>query len=164
MAECLAAAAAAPSDYCFPSRLWELRVLEWAVAAAPQDARCRGGRGGRLRGWSACPLLSSPTLMRSNAALPPYPCTPPIALPPINNSARFYLGCLLYDRRRYGEAVALWEAAVGLDPAGLPSAWRCLGIARFNISGVRGRAGNRLGCVGWGGADSRDGNRSPPTR
>ena len=64
-------------------------------------------------------------------------------LPP--GSARFYLGCLLYDRRRYEEAVAHWEAAVAADPAGLPSAWRCLGIARFNIRSV-----SRLGWAGRG--------------
>ncbi|KAL4858553.1 hypothetical protein ACK3TF_001510 [Chlorella vulgaris] len=48
--------------------------------------------------------------------------------------ARYYLGCLLYDKRRYSEAVALWEEAVRLQPEGLPSAWRNLGIAYYNVS------------------------------
>ncbi|KAI7845803.1 hypothetical protein COHA_000715 [Chlorella ohadii] len=52
---------------------------------------------------------------------------------PEDARARFYLGCWLYDRRRYADAIALWRRAVELDPEGLPSAWRCLGIAVFNI-------------------------------
>ncbi|PRW32971.1 TPR repeat-containing isoform B [Chlorella sorokiniana] len=52
---------------------------------------------------------------------------------PDDARARFYLGCWLYDRRRYAEAIALWRGAVELDGDGLPSAWRCLGIAAFNI-------------------------------
>lgn len=38
--EALAAGAAAPGDYVFPSRLLELRLLEWVAEQAPQDARC----------------------------------------------------------------------------------------------------------------------------
>lgn len=85
-ARCLAAAAAAPPEYCFPSRLQELRILQHAADAAPGDAR-----------------------------------------------ARYYLGCQLYSLQRYDEAITLWEQAVELEPAGLPSAWRNLGIAYHNI-------------------------------
>lgn len=46
--------------------------------------------------------------------------------------ALFYLGLLLYDRRRHREAVARWERAAALEP-GNAVAWRCLGIACFNI-------------------------------
>jgi tetratricopeptide (TPR) repeat protein len=45
--------------------------------------------------------------------------------------APYYLGNLLYDRRRYSEAIMLWEQAVALDPT-FPTAWRNLGIGYFN--------------------------------
>lgn len=52
------------------------------------------------------------------------------------HSAACYLGNLLYDRRRYTEAIALWEAATELLPDyAVP--WRNLGIARFNAQNVR---------------------------
>jgi tetratricopeptide (TPR) repeat protein len=46
--------------------------------------------------------------------------------------APYYLGNLLYDRRRYEEAIDLWQRATQLDP-NLPTAWRNLGIAYFNV-------------------------------
>jgi tetratricopeptide (TPR) repeat protein len=51
---------------------------------------------------------------------------------PRDARARYYLGNLLYDKRRHEEAVASWEAAIQLDP-GLPTAWRNLGIAYYNV-------------------------------
>ena len=50
---------------------------------------------------------------------------------PEDARARFYLGNLLYDRRRHREAIALWEDAVRLD-AGLATAWRNLGLGYYN--------------------------------
>ncbi len=50
---------------------------------------------------------------------------------PEDARALYYLGNLLYDRRRYDEAIARWERAVELD-AELPTAWRNLGFAYFN--------------------------------
>ena len=46
--------------------------------------------------------------------------------------ARYYLGNLLYDRRRYREAIALWREAARLEP-GFPTVHRNLGIAEFNV-------------------------------
>jgi tetratricopeptide (TPR) repeat protein len=46
--------------------------------------------------------------------------------------APYHLGNLLYDRRRYEEAIAAWERAAALDPS-FPVTWRNLGIAYFNI-------------------------------
>ena len=83
----LAAAAQASPDYCFPARLEEIAILEFALAANPRDAR-----------------------------------------------APFYLGNLLYDRRRHREAIAHWERAVRLEPANAV-AWRNLGIGYYNILG-----------------------------
>lgn len=51
---------------------------------------------------------------------------------PQDARARFELGNLLYDRRRYEEAVAAWERAAELDPD-FPITWRNLGIAYFNV-------------------------------
>jgi tetratricopeptide (TPR) repeat protein len=79
-----AQAALAKPDYCFPSRLEEMIILEAAIAANPTDAR-----------------------------------------------APYYLGNLLYDRKRHREAIECWERASGLDPA-FPTVWRNLGIGYFN--------------------------------
>ena len=79
-------AAAESPDYCFPSRLEEIAILEAAMRANPKDAR-----------------------------------------------APFYLGNLLYDRRRHAEAVRLWEKAATLDPH-FSVVWRNLGIGYFNVS------------------------------
>ncbi|HEY1648799.1 MAG TPA: DUF5107 domain-containing protein [Terracidiphilus sp.] len=51
---------------------------------------------------------------------------------PQDARARYYLGNLIYDRRRHEEAVACWEAATRLDPE-FPTAWRNLGIAYYNV-------------------------------
>jgi len=78
-------AAAADSDYVFPSRLEEMLLLEEAIRENPGDAR-----------------------------------------------APYYLGNLLYDRRRHTDAIAHWERAEKLDP-GFPTTWRNLGFAYFNV-------------------------------
>jgi tetratricopeptide (TPR) repeat protein len=79
-------AAAESPDYCFPSRLEEITILEAAMRANPKDAR-----------------------------------------------APFYLGNLLYDRRRHAEAIRLWEKAATLDPH-FSVVWRNLSIGYFNVS------------------------------
>ncbi len=82
--ESLAAAAKASPDYCFPSRLEEMLLLQFAIGATPGNAR-----------------------------------------------APYYLGNLLYDKRRHREAITLWEQAAALDPA-FSVVWRNLGIGYFN--------------------------------
>ncbi len=62
-----------------------------------------------------------------------------IAAKPDDARAPYYLGNLLYDRRRHREAIAQWERAVNLEP-GNGVAWRNLGIASFNILGDHERA------------------------
>lgn len=78
-------AAAVPPDYCFPSRLEEIGILEAAMKVHPADAR-----------------------------------------------APYYLGNLLYDRRRHAEAIRFWERAARLNPR-FSVVWRNLGIGYFNI-------------------------------
>ena len=51
---------------------------------------------------------------------------------PDDPRARFYLGNLLYDRRRYEEALVQWERATAIDPH-FPTAWRNLGFGYYNI-------------------------------
>ncbi len=51
---------------------------------------------------------------------------------PHDSRAPYYLGNLLYDRRRYPEAIEMWKRAVELD-AKFPTAWRNLGFACFNV-------------------------------
>ena len=46
--------------------------------------------------------------------------------------APYYLGNLLYDRRRYDDAIASWERARRLDPS-FPTVHRNLGIAEANV-------------------------------
>lgn len=75
-------AAAVCPDYCFPSRLEDIAVLQ---SAPDGDAR-----------------------------------------------AAYYLGNLLYDRRRYAEAIEQWRKAVRLEPSNAV-ALRNLGIAAFNV-------------------------------
>jgi tetratricopeptide (TPR) repeat protein len=74
----------APLDYCFPSRLEELVILQQTAARHPE-----------------------------------------------NGIASYLLGNLLYDRRRYEEAIAAWEVAALRMPS-FATVWRNLGIAYFN--------------------------------
>jgi tetratricopeptide (TPR) repeat protein len=55
-----------------------------------------------------------------------------IAVNPQDAHGRFYLGNLLYDRRRHDEAIVSWERAAALDPE-FPTTWRNLGFAYYNI-------------------------------
>ena len=55
-----------------------------------------------------------------------------IRLNPEDSRAPYYLGNLLYDRRRYREAIAHWEKAAQLNPH-FSVVWRNLGIAYTNV-------------------------------
>ncbi|MBR2257981.1 MAG: DUF5107 domain-containing protein [Blautia sp.] len=50
---------------------------------------------------------------------------------PADSKAPYYLGCLFYDRRRFDEAIALWEKSAALNPD-YPTVWRNLALAYFN--------------------------------
>ena len=58
---------------------------------------------------------------------------------PDDARAPYYLGNLLYDRRRHAEAIKLWERSAKLDP-NFSIVWRNLGIGGFNILGEPARA------------------------
>jgi len=51
---------------------------------------------------------------------------------PNDPHAPYYLGNQLYDRRRYSEAITMWERAVTLAPS-FATPWRNLGIGYFNV-------------------------------
>jgi tetratricopeptide (TPR) repeat protein len=53
---------------------------------------------------------------------------------PSDPRAPYYLGNLLYDRRRHEEAIHKWERAAELDPD-FPTTWRNLGFAYYNVRG-----------------------------
>jgi tetratricopeptide (TPR) repeat protein len=63
---------------------------------------------------------------------------------PEDARAPYYLGNLLYDRRRHQDAIQLWERAVELDPD-YPTAWRNLGFAYYNVHGDESKARNAFG-------------------
>jgi tetratricopeptide (TPR) repeat protein len=58
---------------------------------------------------------------------------------PADGRAAYYLGNLLYDRRRHREAISLWERAARLHPE-FPTVWRNLGISYFNVFGDAGKS------------------------
>jgi len=53
---------------------------------------------------------------------------------PNDARAPYYLGNLMYDRRRHEDAIELWERAAKLDPR-FPTTWRNLGFAYYNVRG-----------------------------
>ena len=55
---------------------------------------------------------------------------------PGDSKAPYYLGCLLYDRRRFDEAMICWERSAALD-ASFPTVWRNLALVYFNKRGEK---------------------------
>ncbi|MES2394084.1 MAG: DUF5107 domain-containing protein [Acidobacteriota bacterium] len=49
-----------------------------------------------------------------------------------DDRAFYYLGNILYDRRRHQEAISCWERSSELDPK-FPTTWRNLGFGYFNV-------------------------------
>ncbi len=88
----------------------------------------------RARARAADPRWSFPARLEEIAVL-----EAAIAADATDPRAPYYLGNLLYDRRRYAEAVVRWERAAVLDPS-LATVHRNLGIAYLNHAGRRGRA------------------------
>lgn len=64
-----------------------------------------------------------------------------IVASPADARAPYYLGNLLYDRRRHQEAIELWERCAQLD-SGFPTVWRNLAFAYFNVCGDEAKARN----------------------
>lgn len=124
------------------------RAVEAAPATSDADPRDLGTTPlihyylGWLHTKLDCPKDALATFQRAAAAPPDY-CFPArleeIAIletamraNPKDPRAPYYLGNLLYDRRRHEEAIRLWERAARLDPT-FSVVWRNLGIGYFNI-------------------------------
>jgi tetratricopeptide (TPR) repeat protein len=74
---------------------------------------------------------------------------------PRDARAAYYLGNLFYDRRRYDEAIALWEKSARVAPD-FPITWRNLGIAYFNVQNAPAKARRAYGrAVNANPADAR---------
>jgi tetratricopeptide (TPR) repeat protein len=56
-----------------------------------------------------------------------------IRLNPRDARAPYYLGNLLYDKKRHAEAIRFWEKSAKLDPS-FSIVWRNLGIGYFNVN------------------------------
>jgi tetratricopeptide (TPR) repeat protein len=79
------------------------------------------------RASAASPTYVFPSLLEELKAL-----EEAILVNPKDARAPYYLGNLLYDRRRHRDAIKQWEKAAELDP-NFPTVWRNLGIAYFNV-------------------------------
>ncbi len=62
-----------------------------------------------------------------------------ISANPEDSHAPYFLGNMLYDRRRHQDAISQWEASVQREPE-FATVWRNLGIAYFNVHGDQARA------------------------
>ncbi|MGC4081642.1 MAG: DUF5107 domain-containing protein [Vicinamibacterales bacterium] len=87
----------------------------------------RAARAARRQARAASPDRCFPARLEEIAIL-----TAALAAEPRDARAAFFLGNLLYDRRRHREAIACWRRAVRHEP-GNAVAWRNLGLAAFNI-------------------------------
>jgi len=145
----------------YPQAVTFLRsALKAASEASDVAARANGVHKHELpdQNWGAAPLIhyylgwlyeklgneeASVAQYRSAALLPPDYCFPArieeiailkAAMRANPGDARppYYLGNLLYDKRRHKEAMSLWEKAAKRDPK-FSIVWRNLGIGYFNI-------------------------------
>jgi tetratricopeptide (TPR) repeat protein len=123
--------------------LIERRIADMGAAASPllsyyaADYAARLGKpadGHLAAAAKASPDYCFPARLEDIAVL-----TAAIAANPADARAPYYLGNLLYDRRRHAEAIALWEQSVAIDP-GYSVSWRNLGIGYFNIENATDKA------------------------
>jgi tetratricopeptide (TPR) repeat protein len=144
-----------------------IQVLRDATEACAKPAHANGAPTHELpdQSWGAAPLVryclgwlyeqtgdfkASARLYQEAAAMPPDYCFPArleeIAIleaamraNPRDARAPYYLGNLLYDRRRHQDAIRLWEQAASLDPK-FSIVWRNLGIGYYNVQAKPARA------------------------
>jgi tetratricopeptide (TPR) repeat protein len=106
-------------------------TLGWLLARAGDD---RGSAEEFRRAAAMAPGYCFPARLEEIEIL-----ETAMSVHPADTRAPYYLGNLLYDRRRYREAIAAWRRAARLDPA-FPTVHRNLGIAEFNNLGRPARA------------------------
>ncbi len=99
-------------------------TVSWLHRRLGRDKRARSAAKVAAK---MCPDYCFPARLEEIAVL-----ESAIAANPEDARAPYYLGNLLYDRRRHEEAMRLWERSAKLDP-GFSVVWRNLGIGYFNI-------------------------------
>ncbi len=102
-------------------------ILYVAAWLYDRGGNAEAARAARAAARRAAPDYCFPSRLEEMLAL-----EAAIAADPGDARAHFYLGHLLYDRRRHREAIARWEVAAKIEPDNA-IVWRCLGIARFNV-------------------------------
>jgi tetratricopeptide (TPR) repeat protein len=100
-------------------------------APSPRRATWRGGVKSYALAASLSPDYCFPSRLEDIAVLQSAPAT--------DARAAYYLGNLLYDRRRHEEAIQVWERSASLDPSNA-IVHRNLGIGYFNVLHDEGRA------------------------
>ena len=128
-------------------------ALALLSSAAPEPGSGTAPLVAYTAAWICHLLADAPSVRRHLAtaakAVPDY-CFPArleeiailrfaLAANPRDARAPYYLGNLLYDRRRHAEAIALWEESARLDPT-FSIVWRNLGIGYCNIAKKSARA------------------------
>ncbi len=88
----------------------------------------------RRQAQAACPDYCFPARIEEIAVL-----ESAMAANPEDPRAPYYLGNLLYDRRRHMDAIVLWEKAAKLAPD-FSIVWRNLGIGLYNVCGEHEKA------------------------
>ncbi len=145
----------------YPEAIALLRsAVRAGTEASDKAARANGDPAHELpdQNWGAAPLVhyylgwlfgkmgnvnASSAQYRRAAALPPDYCFPArleeigfleeaVRANRADARAPYYLGNLLYDRRRHQEALRMWERAASLDPS-FSIVWRNLGIGYYNV-------------------------------
>jgi tetratricopeptide (TPR) repeat protein len=104
----------------------------WPGSSIGAETRPRPGASDVSRGGPRPTAHCRPVSRRS-------PCSSGPEQDAADPRAPYYLACLLYDRRRYRDAIALWRRAARLDPA-FPTVHRNLGIAESDVLHRPGRA------------------------
>jgi len=105
--------------------------LEGSHSSPPSPPEGRGGSEAYALAASLSPDYCFPSRLEDIAVLQSAPAT--------DARAAYYLGNLLYDRRRHEEAIQSWEKSVSLDPSNA-IVHRNLGIGYFNVLHDAGRA------------------------
>ena len=94
---------------------------------AQKLARPEAAQAYAARGASAPPDFCFPVRLEEQRIL-----EDALERDPNDARAHYYLGNLLFDKRRYGSAISHWESVTRLEPAfAIP--WRNLGIAYHNV-------------------------------
>jgi tetratricopeptide (TPR) repeat protein len=111
-----------------PMRLYTLGWIQEARGDAAASARARRAAAAAKADYCFPARLEDIAVLESAMRADPRDARAP-----------YYLGNLLYDRRRHAQAIRMWQRAASRDRS-YPTVWRNLGIGYFNIQGRADRA------------------------